>query len=78
MVVGRLPGPATPLLHKRTLDSMIRVQRQMKSGKEKGMQMSCSYFREVKLRHSRVNAIILGSNKLALGHISFSTMETEE
>lgn len=51
----------------------------MKAGREKkGIKMSCSYFREVKLRHSRVNAIILGGNKLALVHISFSTMETEE
>lgn len=40
--------------------------------------MSYSYFREVKFRHSRVNAIILDSNKLVLVHVSFSTMETEE
>lgn len=57
---------------------MIHVQRQMKAGREKGIKMSCYYFREVKLRHSRVNAIILGSSKLALVHVSFSTMETEE
>lgn len=58
---------------------MIHVQRQRKAGKEKKrIQMSRSYFREMKLRHSRVNAIIPDSNKLVLVHISFSTEETEK
>lgn len=57
---------------------MIHVQRQMKAGKEKGMQTWCSYFREVKLRLSRVRARVPGSKKLILMHTSFSKEETEE
>lgn len=49
-------GPSSSFtVHKdpRSQDFMIHVQKQMKAMKEKkGVQMSCSYFREVKLKHS--------------------------